>query len=449
MKIKAIRAIERHQMLHPGDTVLVALSGGADSMALLHVLYELKEEYNINIIAAHFNHGIRGEEAKRDENFCVEVCENLGVQIFVGSADIPALAKENGLGVEECGRKERYAFFERTVPEAKIATAHTLSDCEETFLFNLARGASLKGLGSIPPVRDNIIRPLIYCSRDDVEKYCADNAIPFVTDSTNLSDEYTRNGIRHNIVPQLKKINPSFDCAFERCLSNLREDEELLDMLSLSVLKNAKTENGWLAENLNSVHPSLKRRAVAKIIEELTAEKPQAHHIETVCDILSHGGSAQILTGISLCVYNGVLTKEESEADEWEQDFVTGENFLPYETVVSFFYDKIDKINIQKFNKQLLANVIDYDKIKGALIFSSIKPGDKIRPKGRGVTKQLRRIFNEKHIPPFYRNRISVLRDDGGVVWVSGVGVDERVSADENTVRFLLLETVGEDRYEK
>ncbi|MBR3754344.1 MAG: tRNA lysidine(34) synthetase TilS [Clostridia bacterium] len=449
MKIKAIRAIERHQMLHPGDTVLVALSGGADSMALLHVLYSLKDEYSIKIVAAHFNHGIRGEEAKRDENFCVEVCKSLGVELFIGSADIPALAKEKGLGVEECGRKERYAFFERTAPEAKIATAHTLSDCEETFLFNLARGASLKGLGSIPPVRDNIIRPLIYCSRDDIENYCAENKISFVTDSTNLSDEYTRNGIRHNIVPQLKKINPSFDCAFERCVSNLREDEELLGILSDSVLENARTENGWLAENLNTVHPSLKRRAVAKIIEEVASQKPQAHHIEAVCDILSNGGSTQVLNAVSFCVYGGVLAPADDFADEWEQDFTAGLNFLPYETVKSAFYDKIDKINIQKFNKQLLAKAIDYDKIKGVLIFSSIKPGDKIRPKGRGVTKQLRRIFNENHVPPFYRNRISVLRDDVGAVWVSGVGADERVSADENTKRFLFIETVGENRYEE
>ena len=444
MKIKAIRAIERHQMLHPGDTVLVALSGGADSMALLHVLYSLKDEYNIGIVAAHFNHGIRGEEAKRDENFCVEVCKSLGAELFVGSADIPALAEEKGLGIEECGRKERYAFFDRIAPEAKIATAHTLSDCEETFLFNLARGASLKGLGSIPPVRDNIIRPLIYCSRSDIENYCAENKISFVTDSTNSSDEYTRNSIRHNIVPQLKKINPSFDTAFERCLSNLREDEELLDVLSLSVLENARAENGWLAEKLNTVHPSLKRRAVAKIIEEITAEKPQAHHIEAVCDILSDGGSTQVLTGVSLCVYNGVLIKEEEFADEWEQSFVEGINFLPYETVKTAVYDKNDKINIQKFNKQLLANVIDYDKIKGVLIFSSIRPGDKIRPKGRGVTKQLRRLFNENHIAPSHRNRISVLRDDCGVVWVNGVGADERVSADENTKKFLILETLGE-----
>ncbi len=445
MKIKAIRAIERHHMLHPGDTVLVALSGGADSMALLHVLYGLKDEYNISIAAAHFNHGIRGEEAKRDENFCVEVCKAFGVQLFVGSADVPALAAKSGMGLEECGRQERYAFFERVAPNAKIATAHTLSDCEETFLFNLARGASLKGLGSIPPVRGNIIRPLIYCSRADVENYCAENGIAFVTDSTNLSDEYTRNSIRHNIVPQLKKINPSFDTAFERCVKNLRDDEELLDILSLSVLENARTENGYKAAVLDTVHPSLKRRAVAKIIEEFTNEKPQSHHIEAVCSIVSNGGSTQLLTGVSLCVYAGVLKKEEACADEWEQDFTMGTNCLPYATVEISLFDKKNKIYTQKINKEVLANVIDYDKIKGALLFSSIRAGDKIRPKGRGVTKQLRRLFSEMRIDPPQRNKIPVLRDEQGVVWVGGIGADERVCADENTKEFLLAETVGED----
>lgn len=445
MKIKAIRAIERHQMLHPGDTVLAALSGGADSMALLHVLYELKEEYNINIIAAHFNHGIRGEEAKRDEEFCVEVCKALGVSLFVGSADIPALAAKSGIGLEECGRRERYAFFEKVAPEAVVATAHTLSDCEETFLFNLARGASLKGLGSIPPVRGNIIRPLIYCTRADIEKYCAENGISFVTDSTNLSDEYTRNYLRHNVVPQLRKINPSFDTAFERCLSNLREDEELLDMLSLSVLENSRTENGYKTAVLNSVHPSLRRRAAAKIIEEFTDEKPQAHHIEAVCGIIENGGSTQVLTGAALCVYGGVLKKAESAADEWEQAFVAGMNFLPYVTVKSSFFDKKNKINTQKINKEVLANVIDYDKIKGQLLFSSIRAGDKIRPRGRGVTKQLRRLYNEMHIEPGLRNAVPVLRDEAGVVWVGGIGADERVKADEKTEKFLILEAAEDE----
>lgn len=442
MKNKVVKAIERHQMLHPGDTVLVALSGGADSMALLHVLYSLKDRYNIGLIAAHFNHGIRGEEAKRDEDFCKDACGKLGIELFAEYMDIPFLAKERGIGIEECGRKERYAFFEKTAPDAKIATAHTLSDCEETFLFNLTRGASLKGLTSIPAVRGNIIRPLSDCSRSDIEKYCRDNNIEFVTDSTNLSDEYTRNHIRLNVIPQLKKINPSFDASFLRCVQSLREDEDLLDTLTESLLERARVADGFSSEVLNDVHPSLKKRAVAKIIEEITCEKPQSIHIDAVCDLLSYGGSTQVCGSVSLYVHSGKLKKMPESIDPWQQEMQQGINILPYKRVNIELYDEKNKINIQKFNKELLAKVIDYDKIKGALLFSSMREGDKIRPYGRGVTKVLRRIFNEKHIEPAVRYGIPVLRDDAGVVWVSGVGIDERVSADEKTEKLLFVETL-------
>lgn len=442
MKNKAIKVIERHQMLHSGDTVLVALSGGADSMALLHVLHSLKEQYDITLLAAHFNHGIRGEEAIRDENFCKDACEKLDVELFTEYMDIPSLAKKQGLGVEECGRKERYTFFEKTAPNAKIATAHTLSDCEETFLFNLARGASLKGLTSIPAVRGNIIRPLIDCSRSDIENYCKENNISYVTDSTNLSDEYTRNHLRLNVIPQLKKINPAFDLSFFRCIQSLREDEDLLDTLAVSVLERARMADGFSAEVLNEVHPSLKKRAVAKIIEELTLEKPQGIHIDAVCDLLSCGGSTQVCGSVSLYIYSGKLKKQPENINPWQQKMQKGINNLPYKRVNIEFYDKKNKINIQKFNKELLAKVIDYDKIKGALLFSSMREGDRIRPYGRGVTKALRRIFNEMHIEPALRCGVPVLRDDAGVIWVSGIGVDERVSVDEKTEKLLFVETL-------
>ena len=319
MKNKAILAIERHHMLRTGDTVLVALSGGADSMALLHVLHSLKDQYSITLSAAHFNHGIRGEEAMRDENFCKAVCEKMQIELFTDYMDIPKLAAEKGIGVEECGRNERYAFFERVAPNAKIATAHTLSDCEETFLFNLARGTSLKGLTSIPAVRGNIIRPLIDCSRAKIESYCNENNIKYVTDSTNLSDEYTRNHLRLNIIPQLKKINPAFDASFLRCVQSLREDEELLDALTLSVIERAKTADGYRCDVLNGVHMSLRKRAAAKIIEEFSGEKPQTVHIDAVCDIVSAGGSTQVATGISLYVHAGILKKMPEAVGEWEQ----------------------------------------------------------------------------------------------------------------------------------
>ncbi len=439
MNLKVKQTIERHHMLNPGDTVLVALSGGADSMALLNVLYSLKDEYSINLCAAHFNHCIRGEEAKRDEDFCVEICREMGIELFVGSADIPALAKHNGIGVEECGRQERYAFFECVAPGAKVATAHTLSDCEETFLFNLARGASLKGLTSIPPVRDNIIRPLIDCSRDDIERYCEQNNIAYVTDSTNLQDEYTRNRLRHKAVPELKKVNPSFDSAFSRCVNSLREDEELLSMLSNAAVERARLADGFLTEPVTVLHPSLRRRAVATVIEELTGEKPQAHHIEAVCGIIEAGGDTQILGGISLRACSGVLRRVKPKSEEWCCEACFGINNLPYGDIKLELFVKNNKINIQNFNKHLLDNAFNYDKINGKLFFSSLREGDKIRLRGRGVTKQLRRIFNEMHIEPELRRSIHVLRDDEGIIWVSGAGVADRVAVDSNTDSVVMI----------
>ncbi len=441
MNLKVKQTIERHHMLNPGDTVLVALSGGADSMALLNVLYSLKDEYSLTLCAAHFNHGIRGEEAKRDENFCVEICREMGIELFVGSEDIPALSKQRGIGEEECGRQERYAFFERVAPTAKVATAHTLSDCEETFLFNLARGASLKGLTSIPPVRGNIIRPLINCSRDEVECYCEQNNIEFVTDSTNLQDEYTRNRIRHRAVPELKNINPSFDAAFSRCVNSLREDEELLSMLSDAAVERARLADGFLTEPIALLHPSLKRRAVAVIIEEMTGNKPQLHHIEAVCDIIENGGDTQVSGGFSLRVSSGALRRVKAKSDEWCCEANFGLNKLPYGDIKLELFDKNNKINIQNFNKQLLDNALNYDKINGKLFFGSIREGDKIRLRGRGVTKQLRRIFSEMRIEPELRRSIPVLRDDDGVVWVCGVGVADRAAVDNGTDSFVIVTT--------
>ena len=178
-----------------------------NSTALLSVFVSLKEKYNLSIYAAHINHNIRGDEAKRDENFCKILCEKFNAELFIKSVDVPTLAKTAEKFSEElCGRNVRYAFFEELSQKfcAKIATAHTASDNAETLIFNIARGASLAGLSAIPPKRGNIIRPLIELSRGDIESYCEENNLEYVTDSTNLADDYTRNYIRHNIIPCLK-----------------------------------------------------------------------------------------------------------------------------------------------------------------------------------------------------------------------------------------------------
>lgn len=202
------KTIKKYSMINKGERIIVALSGGKDSMALLDILKKLENELEISVSCAHFNHCIRGEESDRDEAFVRKYCEKNNIELFCRRGDVLKFAKEKHLGTELAARELRYEFLSSLGCD-KIATAHTAGDNAETMLFNLARGTSLKGMCGIPPVRDKFIRPIICLKSTETEEYCKRNSIPFVTDSTNSSDEYTRNFIRHNIIPELKK-NQSF-----------------------------------------------------------------------------------------------------------------------------------------------------------------------------------------------------------------------------------------------
>lgn len=228
MTSRVIEAAERFKMLRGGETVTVALSGGADSCALLCVLNELKERLGITLKACHINHNLRGEESDRDERFVRELCERLGVPLTVYSVDVrAALGKHES--IEEAARRLRYECFDKTtVSGGIIATAHTANDSAETVLMNLIRGTGTKGLSGIPPVRGSFIRPLIYCTREDTERYCTEHGIAYVTDSTNLIDDCTRNKIRHSVIPLLREFNPSFIAAVSRMTEAVGEDEAFL-----------------------------------------------------------------------------------------------------------------------------------------------------------------------------------------------------------------------------
>ena len=196
MTERIIGSIDTYSMLKGGERVTAALSGGADSVCLLLVLKELEEKYNIKVYAVHVNHCIRGEESDRDEHFCRDLCRKLGVELTVRRIDVPAYAADNKRSLEEAARDIRYSVFAEVASGGKLATAHTASDSAETVILNLARGTGLKGICGIPPVRDNIIRPLIDVTRNDVENYLLKRGQNFITDSTNLSVDYTRNRIR-------------------------------------------------------------------------------------------------------------------------------------------------------------------------------------------------------------------------------------------------------------
>lgn len=428
----------RYNMPLFGRTVAVGVSGGADSMALLHVLLELKDEFAMNIIACHVNHGIRGETADRDEKFVVEACKRLGVDVRILRADVPGTAKKMHLGVEECGRRIRYDFFNSVADDVIIATAHTLSDRSETLLLNIARGASVKGLCSIPAVRGNIVRPLIDCTRADIEKYCSDNSIEFVTDETNFEDFYSRNRIRLNVIPELKKLNPSLERAFMRLISNAEEENDFMNGFSREILGKVKLKNGYNARLLNDEHPAVRKRVIFEIINTETGIDPEAVHVEQVDKILQ-GGRTEIIGDTVVEVKNGVMkiNPQKEEIADWKFDF----NVLETNSVlVGLKFEIIHRNNLSL--KQSVHNkVLDYDSIVGHSVLRNRRPGDKMKLAGSSCTKTLKKLFNEKHVEN--RNCAAVLADEAGICWVQGLGCADRCKIKPETDKILII---GEDK---
>lgn len=432
MICKIKNTAEKYGMLRGGEAVVVGFSGGADSCTLLHALTRLKDEYSLSITAAHVNHGIRGTEAQRDEDFAVSFCEKLGVPLKILHCNVPEEAKKAGQGVEAYGRKIRYEFFESIDPDALIATAHNLNDCCETLLFNIARGTSVKGLCSIPAVRGKIIRPLIECTRAEIEDYCRENEIDYITDSTNLDDAYSRNRIRLDVIPQLRMINPSFEQAAARLISSAKEDEEFLSRLASEAAENAVIDSGYNAEKLMSYHEAVRKRAVSLIIEKETGRQPERIHIENVCSILS-GGRTEILSGMAVNCERGKLSFGEKRlTEEWKRKISLNTEIITPSKTVRFLIVNKKELSAKQFVHK---NVLDFEKISGQLVLRSRMPGDEIRIAGRNCTKSLKKLFTEAKIAD--KNRVCVLADDSGVVWVEGFGCAERCKISDDTQKVL------------
>lgn len=276
-----------------GGRVCVALSGGADSVSLLIVLNELREELGAELFACHLNHGLRGEESDRDERFCRGLCEKLGIPLYTRKISVSELAKKHE-SIEQAARRERYAFFEEALSHFganTLATAHNANDNAETVLLNMSRGTGLKGLCGIPPVRSfaagkyRVIRPLINCLRAEIEAFLRERGQDCVTDATNLSEDYTRNRIRRRIIPELAEINPSVIAVIGRMTGNLRADSDFLDSLAEKALAAAREGRGWNAAKLSALPDPIKARAIRRILITGGIE-PSALRIETAAGLL-------------------------------------------------------------------------------------------------------------------------------------------------------------------
>lgn len=273
------------ELLQPGDRVICALSGGADSVALLWSLYLLREKWELTLSAAHFNHGLRGEESDRDEAFVRQLCQRLEIPLTVGRGEIIP----QGRGVEDAARRARYAFLESLAAGAVIATAHTADDNAETVLLHLLRGAGLRGLGGIAPKRGRIIRPMLTVTRQEVEEFLAQWSLRHVEDSSNRGSDFLRNRLRQQVMPVLQQENPRFSRNCGRMAQGLREDEDFLQSHAESALESIRREEGIDCRELLCLHPAMQSRVAAMYLKELGVREPEQTHIDQVLALAEAG----------------------------------------------------------------------------------------------------------------------------------------------------------------
>lgn len=430
---KANELVKKFNMLSQNDFVVVGVSGGADSMCLLHYLMSVKDKYNLRLLVANVEHGIRGQESVDDTNFVKNFCNDNNIEFKLLSINAIELAKDNGMSVEEYSRQARYEFFHSFNPD-KIATAHNLSDNVETILFRLSRGTSIKGMCGIPAVRGNIIRPLLSCSGKEIREYCKESNIPYRVDSTNADTEYSRNRIRQNIVPEFEMLNSSFENVVSRFINSVKEDEECLQEYANICLDECFKKDALTLEKLRKYPTSIQKRAIIKFYDMYGITLDECH-LNDVLDLVHKQGRTQIKKN-----YFAISDKKRLRLAVFEES-------------IDFVDLKIDKkiISRQEFlnNYELLSKKFDfycdYDKIEGDVIIGARESGDEISPAGRDCTKSLKKIYNEYHIDVEKRDSIPVIRDEKDVIGIYGYCCSEKVKIDNTTTSVILIKIYSEE----
>ena len=429
---KINRAIDENGMLPLIKSgVVVGLSGGADSVLLLLFLAKMRKECEFKLKALHVNHMIRENTADRDEEFSQMIAQALGVDFESVRVDVPSYAEENKLGTEEAARKIRYDFFERVIKKSDdlnaIATAHNSTDNLETFIFNLMRGSGSRGLSGITPIRDNVIRPLIYVSKEDVLKLLEEAEIPFVTDETNFSVEYTRNYIRHEILPKLKRLSPHPEEMSNKAISNLRADSEYLDSLAEDFYQENKIGEKISASKLKSLNVALLVRVFRLMCNDFKAPMLEKVHVDKIRELLDKGGKFEVdipggvsfISDESFCYI--AEKKSEDKPIEFEYTLKDGFNEIPeLDVAIAVTSDKneVFSSNVYKIAMQVkLSSAI----IVGDLSVRNKKDGDSYYY--GGMTRKIKKLFCDKKIPVSVREKTPIITDEKGIVWVAGFGV--------------------------
>lgn len=445
MLAKVTKTLKKYDMLRQGEKVVLGVSGGADSIAMLYALNELID-YGLELIVAHLNHGIRGDEAKRDADFVKETAKSLGLTYVYGEVDALKYKDENGLSVEDAARTLRYKFFDQVIGKhyaTKLVTAHTLDDQAETVLMRLIRGSGSKGLSGIPPVSNHIIRPLIETSRLDIEEYLRSKGVKWVEDSTNESTEFLRNKIRQELLVELENYNPQIKETLSRTADILRAQEEFISGEAHKHFENTFKLNGpELIGDLNkyksidqTLRFSILRLAIEKFSNSL--KNISSTHIVSADDfLLSDATSGEIeLPGDNLILkgYDTFLLTKKSEHDREFSYFIQTEGKWGFpELEVEVAIVKSDTLDEEDES----VAYFDFEAVEFPIEVRNFKPGDRFCPLGMTDSKKLQDYFTDIKLPKFLRSRVPIFCTKGEIMWLGGIRIDNRfkVTDKENKV---------------
>ena len=470
-KVKAY--IKEHGMIEAGDVVFAGVSGGGDSMAMLALLKRYQTEMPFSLCAVHIHHGIRGEEADRDELLVKETCEKWEIPFLAYHYPVPELAKKWKMGLEEAGRKVRQDGFSRAESDyfikievadhrnerngaaarrgkarIRIALAHNENDVAETLLHNLCRGTGLKGLAAILPVRDGIIRPVLCLNKQEIVNYLIEEQIPYAIDSTNLIDDYTRNKIRHQILPLLEEqVNSSAVRHMAETASLVSQAEEYLARQGELLVKKygENRERGiFLSEAFWREEPAVASYGVLQVFEELAGKRKDftASHVKSVENLLRLQVGRRINLPYDLAAlrtYGGILLGERellgmSDRNSKGDEPVSRED--PF--ALKIFSNEGQKIEEKTYTKWL-----DYDKIEQELSIRTRQPGDFLVVDEKGSRKKLNRYFIDEKIPSEERDSVLLLCAGSEVLWVVGGRINENYKITPRTRRILEIQYQG------
>lgn len=481
---RVLNYIQTNGLIQPGMTVIVGLSGGADSVCLFDILCSLREELSFNIRAVHIHHGIRGDSADKDAEFCSNLCKDAGVPIAVIKKDIPAMAKDAKETVEECARKVRYEEFGKTASESGksvIAVAHHKNDQAETVLFRMSRGTGVKGIGAMRPQNDNVIRPLLCLHRAEIEAYLDAKGIGYCLDETNEDIDYSRNRIRHNVIPELIEISPE---AVEH-IAQLSEDAALvsdfLDREATKAYEDAKiTEANVVGdrqytikgarvvldvERLLSDDKIIRRYVLRMAVEEciMSLKDVTREHVAAIEGILegAHARSVDLPKGLTVvreqnllgfCLKKDAGTKgdiapnaKENTKNDWCVPLTPGEDvILPDGRRLKS--EICEDFDVKMIPQNLYTKWLDYDKIYPGLCVRYRREGDTICIDQNGSTKSVKDYMINEKIPKSMRGLIPIVATQSKAVWIIGYRISENAKITVNTKRIIKFEIIeGED----